>query len=61
MDAINDMFNKGLASFDTQQHEVEAMQLCAWLYLDGKLCNRKALRAETLIATRWVREYQGRN
>ena len=61
MDAINDMFNKGLASSGTQQHHVEGLQLCAWLYLDGKLCNRKALRAKIWDATNWVREYQSRN
>ncbi len=61
MDAINDMFNKGLASSGTQQHQVDGLQLCAWQYLDGKLCNRRALRAKTLIATNWVREYQGKN
>ena len=61
MDSIHDMFNKGLAEVDTQHHQVDGLQLCAWQYLDGKLCNRRALRAETWDATNWVREYQSRN
>ena len=61
MDSINDMLKKGLAEIESNRHEIDLTALCAWLYLDSNLCNRRAMRDEFLECTRYVFNYGSKN
>lgn len=54
MSPIDELIQSGRVQVDNAKHQIDSTQLCAWLYLDGRLCSRKAMQAQYIDVSEYV-------